>query len=59
LRRGSIVAGAILVSNFWCPLALEHGEWNVSSGKKANGRPIKYPEERNLYWQCEKCLFAK
>ena len=54
LRRGSITEGAVLVSvspgtvsRLWRRWSLAHlnalnGEWDVTSGKKANSRPVKY-----------------
>jgi hypothetical protein len=57
LRWGSIVQGALLlfvshetVSRLWQKWNVAHadalnGEWDVASGKKANGQPIKYPRE--------------
>jgi ribosomal protein S26 len=58
LRRGSIPDGAVLVSvsigmvsRLWRQWNVGHanalnGEWNVTSGKKANGRPVKYPRDK-------------
>jgi hypothetical protein len=56
--RGSIVQGAFLlsvshgmVSRLWQKWNVAHanalnGEWDVASGKKANGRPIRYPRDK-------------
>ena len=58
LERGALASGATFVSvtrgtvtRLWQKWRLKHinainGEWDVTSGKKNNGRPIKYvPDE--------------
>ena len=57
LRRGSIRDASVFmyvspgtVSRLWQSWTVAHtnalnGEWDVTTGKKSNGRPIKYPRD--------------
>jgi hypothetical protein len=65
LRRNSIRDGAALVSvsigtvsRLWAKWKVAHanslnGEWDVTSGKKANGRPVKYPRDEFVQEVCQ------